>query len=157
MVDWRELAATGLGLGRVPYGPGTAGSAGAAALAWGAVAYGGAQGGYALLAVALLLYPLGRNLAEWAERKWGKDPGRFVLDEVAGYLLGAAIIWLAEASPPSTTDLAALFVLFRAFDVLKPWPISQLEEIEGGDGVMLDDIAAGILAAAVLLLLPLLF
>ena len=156
MVDWRELAATGLGLGRVPYGPGTAGSAGALALTWGAVAYGGAQGGYALLAVALLLYPLGRNLAEWAERKWGKDPGRFVLDEVAGYLLGAAIIWLA-AGVPDAMDLLALFILFRAFDILKPWPVSRLGEIGGGDGVMLDDIAAGILAAAVLLLLPLLF
>ena len=150
MVDWRELAATGLGLGRAPYGPGTAGSAGAAALAWGAVAYGGAQGGYALLAVALLLYPLGRNLAEWAEREWGEDPGRFVLDEVAGYLLGAAIIWLA-AGVPDAVDLLALFVLFRAFDILKPWPVSRLEKIGGGDGVMLDDIAAGILAAALLL------
>ena len=49
MVDWRELAATGLGLGRAPYGPGTAGSAGAAALAWGAVAYGGAQAYYGVV------------------------------------------------------------------------------------------------------------
>ncbi|MAH17857.1 MAG: phosphatidylglycerophosphatase A [Euryarchaeota archaeon] len=156
MVDWRELAATGLGLGRAPYGPGTAGSAGAAALAWAAVTYGGPQGGYALLAVALLLYPAGRSLAEWAEREWGEDPGRFVLDEVAGYLLGAATIWLA-ADVPETVDLLALFVLFRAFDILKPWPVSRLEEIGGGDGVMLDDVAAGILAAAVLLLAPLLF
>jgi len=84
MVDWRELAATGLGLGRGPYGPGTAGSAGALALTWAAIVYGGASGGYTLLAVALLLYLLGRNLAEWAEREWGEDPGRFVLDEVAG-------------------------------------------------------------------------
>ena len=157
MVDWRELAATGLGLGRVPYGPGTAGSAGALALTWGAVAYGGAQGGYALLAAAILLYPPGRSLAKWGEQEWGEDPGRFVLDEVAGYLLGVAIIWLAAASPPGATELVALFVLFRAFDILKPWPVSRLEEIGGGDGVMLDDIAAGILAAAVLLLLPLLF
>ena len=72
------------------------------------------------------------------------------------YLLGAAIIWLA-AGVPDAVDLLALFILFRAFDILKPWPVSRLEEIEGGDGVMLDDIAAGILAAAVLLLLPLLF
>ncbi|HIH78978.1 MAG TPA: hypothetical protein HA339_01795 [Candidatus Poseidoniia archaeon] len=41
--------------------------------------------------------------------------------------------------------------------MLKPWPVSRLEEIGGGDGVMLDDVAAGILAAAVLLLAPLLF
>ena len=157
MPGWRGLAATGLGLGYSPFAPGTAGSSGALALALVVTAYGEAQGGYVLLAGAILLYPLGRSLAEWAEQEWGKDPGRFVLDEVAGYLLGVAIIWLTTASPPSTTDLVVLFVLFRAFDVLKPWPVSQLEEIEGGDGVMLDDIAAGILAAVVLLLLPILF
>ena len=54
MPDWRELAATGLGLGYSPFAPGTAGSGGALALAWMVTAYGGAQGGYVLLAVAIL-------------------------------------------------------------------------------------------------------
>ena len=156
MPDWRGLTATGLGLGYSPFAPGTAGSGGALALAWMVAAYGGAQGGYALLAVAILLYLPGRSLAKWGEQEWGEDPGRLVLDEVVGYLLGAAIFWLAEASPPDVAELAALFVLFRAFDILKPWPVSRLEEIKGGDGVMLDDVAAGILAAVVLLLLPML-
>ena len=157
MSDWRGLAATGLGLGHSPFAPGTAGSGGALVLVWMIVTYGGAQGGYALLAIAILLYPAGRSLAEWAEQEWGDDPGCFVLDEIAGYLLGAAIVWLATASSPDVTELVALFVLFRAFDILKPWPISRLEELKGGDGVMLDDVAAGILAAVVLLLLPILF
>ena len=157
MSDWRGLAATGLGLGHSPFAPGTAGSGGALVLVWIIMTYGGAQGGYALLAIAILLYPAGRSLAEWAEQEWGDDPGCFVLDEIAGYLLGAAIVWLATASSPDVTELVALFVLFRAFDILKPWPISRLEELKGGDGVMLDDVAAGILAAVVLLLLPILF
>jgi len=157
MPDWRGLAATCLGLGHSPFAPGTAGSSGALVLTWGITAYGGAQGGYALLAVAILLYPAGRSLTEWAEQEWGDDPGRFVLDEIAGYLLGAAIVWLATTSSPDATELVALFVLFRAFDILKPWPISWFEELKGGDGVMLDDVAAGILAAVVLLLLPSLF
>ncbi|MEE3192298.1 MAG: phosphatidylglycerophosphatase A [Candidatus Thermoplasmatota archaeon] len=157
MSDWRGLAATGLGLGHSPFAPGTAGSGGALVLVWMIMTYGGAQGGYALLAIAILLYPAGRSLAEWAEQEWGDDPGCFVLDEIAGYLLGAAIVWLATASSPDVTELVALFVLFRAFDILKPWPISRLEELKGGDGVMLDDVAAGILAAVVLLLLPILF
>ncbi|MEC9336611.1 MAG: phosphatidylglycerophosphatase A [Candidatus Thermoplasmatota archaeon] len=157
MPDWRGLAATGLGLGHSPFAPGTAGSGGALVLVWMIMTYGGAQGGYALLAIAILLYPAGRSLAEWAEQEWGDDPGCFVLDEIAGYLLGAAIVWLATASSPDVTELVALFVLFRAFDILKPWPISRLEELKGGDGVMLDDVAAGILAAVVLLLLPILF
>ena len=157
MSDWRGLAATGLGLGHSPFAPGTAGSGGALVLVWVIMTYGGAQDGYALLAIAILLYPAGRSLAEWAEQEWGDDPGCFVLDEIAGYLLGAAIVWLATASSPDVTELVALFVLFRAFDILKPWPISRLEEFKGGDGVMLDDVAAGILAAVVLLLLPILF
>ena len=157
MSDWRGLAATGLGLGYSPFAPGTAGSGGALVLVWMIMTYGGAQSGYALLAIAILLYPAGRSLAEWAEQEWGDDPGCFVLDEIAGYLLGAAIVWLATASSPDVTELVALFVLFRAFDILKPWPISRLEELKGGDGVMLDDVAAGILAAVVLLLLPILF
>jgi len=157
MSDWRGLAATGLGLGHSPFAPGTAGSGGALVLVWMIMTYGGAQGGYVLLAIAILLYPAGRSLAEWAEQEWGDDPGCFVLDEIAGYLLGAAIVWLATASSPDVTELVALFVLFRAFDILKPWPISRLEELKGGDGVMLDDVAAGILAAVVLLLLPILF
>ena len=157
MSDWRGLAATGLGLGHSPFAPGTAGSGGALVLVWMIMTYGGAQGGYALLTIAILLYPAGRSLAEWAEQEWGDDPGCFVLDEIAGYLLGAAIVWLATASSPDVTELVALFVLFRAFDILKPWPISRLEELKGGDGVMLDDVAAGILAAVVLLLLPILF
>ena len=157
MSDWRGLAATGLGLGHSPFAPGTAGSGGALVLVWMIMTYGGAQSGYALLAIAILLYPAGRSLAEWAEQEWGDDPGCFVLDEIAGYLLGAAIVWLATASSPDVTELVALFVLFRAFDILKPWPISRLEEFKGGDGVMLDDVAAGILAAVVLLLLPILF
>ena len=157
MSDWRGLAATGLGLGYSPFAPGTAGSGGALVLVWMIMTYGGAQGGYALLAIAILLYPAGRSLAEWAEQEWGDDPGCFVLDEIAGYLLGAAIVWLATASSPDVTELVALFVLCRAFDILKPWPISRLEELKGGDGVMLDDGAAGILPAVVLLLLPILF
>ena len=157
MSDWRGLAATGLGLGYSPFAPGTAGSGGALVLVWVIMNYGGEEGGYALLAIAILLYPAGRSLAEWAEQEWGDDPGCFVLDEIAGYLLGAAIVWLATASSPDVTELVALFVLFRAFDILKPWPISRLEELKGGDGVMLDDVAAGILAAVVLLLLPILF
>ena len=74
MSDWRGLAATGLGLGYSPFAPGTAGSGGALVLVWVIMTYGGAQGGYALLAIAILLYPAGRSLAEWAEQEWGNDP-----------------------------------------------------------------------------------
>ena len=72
------------------------------------------------------------------------DPRRAVWDEVAG-------MWLTCLFLPKTLPwLAAAFLLFRALDVIKPWPISQYERLPGGYGIMADDVAAGVLGAAVL-------
>ena len=76
-----------------------------------------------------------------ARRGLGDDPA-LVLDEMAG-------IWLALALLPSDVlVMAAGFLLFRLFDILKPWPVSWADHrVQGGIGVMLDDIVAGVLAA----------
>ena len=74
------------------------------------------------------------------------DPGQVVIDEVAG-------VWAALACIPSTVAVASpitaailAFVLFRLFDIVKPWPISALERFPRGWGVMADDLAAGLFA-----------
>lgn len=72
------------------------------------------------------------------------DPKRAVWDEVAGMWL--TCLFLPKALP----WLAAAFLLFRALDILKPWPIRQYERLPGGYGIMADDVAAGVLGAAVL-------
>ena len=102
----------------------------------------------AVLVASALLYAAGRALAPWAEARFGKDPGSFVVDEVVGYLITVA--WV---TPPSALTLGMGFVLFRLFDVLKPWPVRSLERLPGGDGIMLDDVAAGLMALAVMAIL----
>lgn len=69
-----------------------------------------------------------------------KDPKEIVIDEFAGYYI--SILGFAGQVIP----MIIAFVLFRIFDNWKPWPISRLEQIPGGWGIMLDDIAAGIYA-----------
>lgn len=82
----------------------------------------------------------------WAVGKHSQDedPKRVVIDEVAGQLVAVAPL------PPDLLWMGAAFIGFRLFDVLKPLGIRRLESIGGGVGVMLDDLAAGALTAALL-------
>jgi phosphatidylglycerophosphatase A len=68
------------------------------------------------------------------------DPPEVVIDEIAG------MWWAALLLPATPYDLIAVFCLFRLFDVVKPAPISRLERLPGGLGIVADDVAAGLLA-----------
>jgi phosphatidylglycerophosphatase A len=97
------------------------------------------------LCLALLITLVGIAASNSVVRATGlKDPQIVVIDEVAGQLI--ALI----AAPLSWQCLLAGLILFRAFDILKPPPIRQLEALPDGWGVMLDDVAAGALAFLVL-------
>lgn len=76
------------------------------------------------------------------------DPGWIVVDEAAGMLLALAA--LPEGA--GWIGVVVAFALFRAFDILKPWPVSWADGLHGATGVMLDDILAGAIAAALLVL-----
>jgi phosphatidylglycerophosphatase A len=76
-----------------------------------------------------------------------QDPGWIVVDEAVGMLVALA----ALPAGAGWIGVALAFALFRAFDILKPWPVSWADGLPGATGVMLDDILAGGLAAAVLL------
>lgn len=130
-------------LGCSPLAPGTVGTLGGVALAW---ALRGTEN-YLLwiLLICALIYILGRALANWTIERYGEDPGVFVLDEVLGYLVTVA--WVRG---PSALGLVLGFAVFRFLDVLKPPPIRQLEKIPGGDGILLDDLAAGLVGLAVM-------
>lgn len=147
--------ATAGGVGRAPAAPGTFGSALALLLYFPLAALGPL--GYGLAALALLA--AGIPAAAAAERIYGRrDDGRIVIDEVVGQLLALGPLLLA---PPLARGhlfalLVAGFFAFRLFDIWKPGPVRWLERrIAGGWGVMLDDVAAGALAAAALVLLRL--
>ncbi len=82
------------------------------------------------------------------------DPGWVVIDEVAGMLVGFALVppEVLTAAPWAATGL--VFMAFRVYDIAKPWPLARLERFPGGWGIMADDLAAGaiagVLAAALL-------
>ncbi|MCC6405806.1 MAG: phosphatidylglycerophosphatase A [Planctomycetes bacterium] len=127
-------------LGCSPFAPGTVGTLGGVAIAW---ALRGLDHYWAwTLGVCVALYVLTRPLGKWAEEYAGeKDPGIFVMDEVIGYLITVA--WITG---PSYLTLAVGFFVFRLFDVWKPAPARRMEHIPGGDGILLDDVVAGLLA-----------
>ena len=89
----------------------------------------------------MILFFLGVFAGSRAERIWRiKDPQPVVIDEIVGMWISLLLI------PPETIYILAAFVLFRLFDVIKPFPARQAELLPGGWGIMLDDLFAGIYA-----------
>jgi phosphatidylglycerophosphatase A len=119
-------------VGYVPVAPGTFGAAVGLVLLWAVRRVGDAS----LEVVAILtVVILGVWAATVAERLAGKaDPGIVVIDEVAGMLITMFLV------PATIAAVAVGFVLFRALDIVKPWPARRLERMHGGLGVMADDI-----------------
>jgi phosphatidylglycerophosphatase A len=132
-------------LGYVPKGPGTAGSLGALAIAWALHAYLGISGARLGLFGVLLIAPAIWAAGRMAKDTGSKDPQVVVIDEVVGQWIA-----LAGASTLNAKSWIAAFALFRLFDIWKPPPVRQLEQIPGGTGIVLDDAMAGIYAALVL-------
>ena len=103
-------------------------------------------GPMAVAAAAVVITLVGIWASGIVERRLGgKDPQIVCIDEVAGVL----VTWIA--APPTTRALVVGFVAFRIFDQLKPWPARRAERLGGGAGIVLDDVAAGLWGAAVLL------
>jgi phosphatidylglycerophosphatase A len=98
-----------------------------------------------LLLILLLFVVLGVPAATAYSSELKKtDPGTVVIDEAAGQLL------VLVSVSPDWTLLAIGFVLFRFFDILKPYPIRKVEDLPGGWGIMADDVAAALMAKALL-------
>lgn len=135
-----RLTATFFGAGYAPKAPGTAGTFAALPL-------------YFLLRKMTLprylmgigiLTLLGAASSARMEAQWGKDPSRVVIDEVVGFLIALV------SRPKGIKEVFLAFVLFRLFDIIKPPPVSTMESLPGGVGIMADDMAAGALSALVL-------
>ena len=136
------------GLGLSPFAPGTFGTLGGVLIAW--LLAGSSNFLLWILLTAVALYVLGRIVAPFAEGRSGKDPGYYVIDEVIGYL-----VTIAWTGGPTLLSLLAAFVAFRFFDILKPPPVKWFERIPGGDGILLDDVVAGVYGLLVMVLLRL--
>jgi len=139
-----KLLATGFGAGLAPVAPGTTGTLVGVLiclicwpLPW-----------LLRLLIVIFLLVLAIYIAERAEQIYRKkDDQRIVIDEIAGFQV--------TMLPVAITGLHLLvgFVLFRIFDILKPFPLRDLQKMPGGLGIVLDDVAAGIYAGILMLLL----
>jgi phosphatidylglycerophosphatase A len=104
-------------------------------------------GGIAVVVASLVAFTIGIWACGAHVRATGRDdPSECVIDELAGQWLACAGICFA---PASAAEFALAFLLFRLFDILKPWPISAAEKLPGGLGVMADDMLAGLAAAVI--------
>lgn len=135
--------AFGLGSGLSPKAPGTMGTLMALLIYWFMLAD---MSVYWYLAVTISSIPLGIYLCgESAKRLGVHDYGGIVWDEFSG-------LWITFIFAPKHWLIALVgFLLFRLFDILKPWPINWIDrKVSGGLGIMLDDILAGLISLAVL-------
>jgi phosphatidylglycerophosphatase A len=157
--DYLALAVATCGVGYLPLAPGT----------WGSLL---AVGGYMLfrrawfphsdiepivysssfLLVELVAITTLTLLGTWAASRTErvlqlKDPGKVVIDEVAGQLIALVAVPVTMQGPPTLVVVA--FILFRFFDIVKPYPARRLESLSGGLGIMADDLVAGAYAAII--------
>lgn len=145
-----HLLAFGLGSGLSPKAPGTVGTLAAVPFAWVMLQWPlGWALGVIVMAALLGIYLCGES----ARRLGVHDHGGIVFDEFVGYWISClplmpAVLGLSGFAGSEALGLLLAFVLFRFFDVLKPWPISWLDRhVDGGLGIMVDDLLAGLFAA----------
>jgi phosphatidylglycerophosphatase A len=142
LTDLRQCLALGFGSGLAPKAPGTFGTLAAVPIF---LLLAPLSAGY-YLAVLIAFSLLGIYLCDYAAKAAGvHDHPAIVWDEIVGFLITMFMV------PISWQSVLVGFVLFRLFDILKPWPISYLDKhCHGGFGIMIDDIVAGLAALAIM-------
>jgi phosphatidylglycerophosphatase A len=146
-IDFVALAIATCGVGYLPLAPGTFGSLVGVGifllLMWAT-----AVNPLAIIVAILAVTGIGIWAATRTEELSGrKDPGKIVVDEVAGQMI--ALFPLTLFTRWSTVAVIVSFILFRFFDIVKPYPANRLQELNGGAGVMFDDLVAGVYGAVV--------
>jgi len=147
--DYLALAISTFGVGYLPLMPGTWGSLVAVGIFLGFIQL---VKGNALVALVLVSIVVVTFVGIWAASRTEalsgrKDPGKIVVDEVAGQLI--SLFPLTLFVDWSIVAVIISFILFRFFDIVKPYPARRLEALKGGLGVMCDDLIAGVYAAAI--------
>lgn len=131
-------------LGYIPIASGTFGTLGAVPFYYLLVLY---LNKYQYFVFTIIFIVISIYLSSQAAKIFNRiDPGEVVIDEVSGFLTTMAFI------PFTLENLIIGFLLFRFFDILKPFPSRQLEKLKGGYGIVLDDVASGIWANLLLLI-----
>ena len=163
--DFLALAIATCGVGFLPFAPGTFGSlvgigvyavvrGGLMAALWPLAARNNLNLlhiGYALVTFELIAVAIVTTVGTWAASRVEaisetKDPGKVVIDEVAGQMLALIAV---PMDVEQWWAIVLAFLLFRFFDIVKPYPARRLESLHGGLGIMADDLVAGVYAAIV--------
>ena len=147
--DYVALAISTFGVGYLPLAPGTWGSLVAVGIFLGFTQI---FRGNALVAVVVVSIVVVTFAGIWAASRTEalsnrKDPSKVVVDEVAGQLI--SLFPLTLFTHWSIVAVIISFILFRFFDIVKPYPARRLEALKGGFGIMCDDLIAGVYAAAI--------
>lgn len=147
--DYLALAISTWGVGYLPLMPGTYGSLVGVGIFLGLtqVATGNTLVGVVLVAIVAVTFAGIWAAARTEDLSKRKDPQKVVVDEVAGQLI--SLFPLTLFTQWSIVAVIISFILFRFFDIVKPYPAGRLEALEGGLGVMCDDLVAGVYAAAI--------
>ena len=128
-----KFVGSGLFSGYFPFAPGTMGSL----FALGIFLIPGFENLYIILPVTLICFIIGIPLGNYFEKIYGKDPKQFTLDEFVG-------TWITFLFVPKSLLLIIVgFIIWRVLDIIKPFPANRLESLNGGLGIMLDDVASG--------------
>jgi len=151
--DFVALSIATWGVGYLPLAPGTFGSAVGVGIFLLLVRVTPANALVAVVLVSIVVVTIaGIWAASRTERLSGrKDPGKVVVDEVAGQLI--ALFPLTLFAHWSTTAVMVSFILFRFFDIVKPYPAGKFEALRGGFGIMCDDLVAGVYGAIIVSIL----
>ena len=149
LTDYLALAIATFGVGYLPLMPGTYGSLVAVGIFLGLAQI---VKGNALVAMVRVAIVLVTFVGIWAASRTEqlsnrKDPGKIVVDEVAGQFI--SLFPLTLFTHWSIVAVIISFILFRFFDIVKPYPARRLEALKGGFGVMCDDLIAGVYAAVI--------
>src|SRR4029079_4100924 len=142
--DYLALAIATCGVGYLPLAPGTFGSLVGVGIFWLLVRVNPLVIVVAILAVTFAGIWAGSRIEQLSGRK---DPGKVVVDEVAGQMI--ALFPLTLFARWSTFAVIVSFILFRFFDIVKPYPANRLQDLDGGMGIMFGDLVAGVYGAIV--------
>lgn len=150
-----RLISTGLGVGYFPIAPGTMGTLAAVVVFW----FCPQVSIFQLILICLGLTAIGIYSASITEKEMQNkagsdelhDPGIIVIDEIVGMFVALIAI------PKTLNFVIAAFILFRIFDIAKPFPIKKIEKLPSGWGIILDDVAAGLFANIILQIVIIIF
>lgn len=143
----KHLIGTLLGIGQLPAAPGTWASFFFLPVIYFTIWFAGQAG-------LILLVTVTSALSIWSApecvRRYGEDPGKFVMDEAAGQSVTFLMIGFTGLAETDSMILLAGFLLFRLFDILKPLGIHRLQDLSGSFGILADDLLAGVYSCIVL-------